>query len=248
MKAAAFAWGVGLGGQQRDLSSSSSSGSAAASNRSWGGLVHVSDVGLTLLEAAQVAPLPPKPGRPLHGVSFWGALVSGGPSDREEVVVNVDYTNASQAAIVTPDGFKLILGTPADPESLYGYWSGPTGEPENPPLRPSGVVAAAAAAALGNADGGKRLDGESALNRGAVAPSPLWPLSNMTATLFDLRADPRETTDVAALYPAVVANLTARLAAWGVIAVPVVENATADPRSNPKYFNGSWTPWLGLGP
>ena len=69
----------------------------------------------------------------------------------------------------------------------------------------------------------------------------------MTATLYNLASDPRETTDVAAANPGVVEALTERLAVWGASAVPVVENATADPRASPEHFNGSWTPWLGMG-
>ena len=44
----------------------------------------------------------------------------------------------------------------------------------------------------------------------------------------------------------VVAALMARLAVWGAKAVPVCYNNTIDPRADPKYFNDSWTPWLGL--
>ena len=69
----------------------------------------------------------------------------------------------------------------------------------------------------------------------------------MTPTLFDLASDPRETVNLTDAHPDVVTQLSARLAAWGQRAVPVIENATADPRSDPAFFNGSWTPWLGFG-
>jgi arylsulfatase A-like enzyme len=64
VRAASLAWGWGLG----------AAGRGSGASRSWAGLAHVVDVGATLLEAAGVAPLPPLPGRPTHGVSFWGAL------------------------------------------------------------------------------------------------------------------------------------------------------------------------------
>lgn len=202
-------------------------------NRTWPGLAHVTDVGSTILDAAGVTPQPPLPGRPLSGLSFWGPLTSGQPaSAREEVIVNVDYTSPAQAAIVMPASggrrWKLILGhggSGAKPE-LDASWSSRDGTPEAP--QPGPVLPPAPPAPV-------------------PAPASLWPLYDMAPTLFDLASDPRETVNLTDAHPDVVAQLSTRLAAWGERAVPVVENATADPRSNPALFNGSWTPWLGLG-
>jgi arylsulfatase B len=223
VRAEAFAWGPKWFG-------------APGGNAIWGGLAHVSDVGLTILDAAGVAPLPPRPGRELHGVSFWGPLTAGAPANRSHVVVNIDYTTANgdsaqlenyaQAALVAANGWKLLLGNPAFPE--LDYWSDRNGE-RGPPPGPSSVPLAPSRSA------------------GEAAPSPLWPLANMTPSLYNLTADPREAANVAGDHPDVVAEMLQVLAAWGVRAVPVVENNTVDPQSNPgKYFNGSWTPWLGL--
>ena len=225
--AEAFAWGPRWFGRP-------------AGNTTWGGLAHVSDVGLTILDAAGVAPLPPKPGREVHGVSFWGPLTAGGPSNRSALVVNIDYTvadgtgaagaaqNYAQAALVAANGWKLLLGNPAFPE--LDYWSDENGEPLNPPPALSSAPLAPVGAA------------------GALAgASPLWPLANMTPSLYNITQDPRETQNLAGAHPDVVAAMLEVLAAWGARAVPVVENGTVDPASNPKkYFNGSWTPWLGL--
>jgi arylsulfatase B len=210
----------------------------------WPGLAHIVDVGPTLLEAAGVPPLPPLPGRPVHGASFWGALRAGAPSGRQDVVANIDYTAQGagpQAALVTADGWKLILGAPAD--DTCDYWTDRVGK------RDTNVSAvAAAAAARGVAPGAEGAPAAAVASVALVGASPFWPLGNMTPTLYNLTADPRETTDVAAAHPGVVAELVARLAAWGASAVAVVENATADPRANPALFaNDSWTPWLGVG-
>ncbi len=216
VRATAFAWGPAWLG-------------AGSSNSTWDGLVHIVDVGPTLLEAAGVAPLPPLPGRPTHGVSFWGPLLSGAPSARASVVVNVDYTPPSQAAIVTREGMKLILGQAGD--ASCNYWSDPVGLPGPPPEGADPVAAPAAPAPA------------------APAPSPpqLWPLADMTPTLYNLTADPRESRNVSAAHPELVAALLAELAGWGGgVAVPVVENATADPAADPRRFNDSWTPWLGV--
>ena len=90
VRATAFVWGPGFLG--------------IGVNRTWQGFAHIVDVGPTLLEAAGVAPVPPLPGKPVHGTSFWSQLLAGTPSAREEVILNCDYTSPSQAAIVTPDG------------------------------------------------------------------------------------------------------------------------------------------------
>ena len=223
VNAASFIWGP------RFLPSSNGGGG----NKSWGGLVHISDVGVTLLEAAGVKPLPPKPGRAVHGVSFWAPLTQGAPASlRNEVVVNVDYTKPSQAAIVTSDGWKLLLGSPGD--DSCNYWSGPDGEKVSPPPPPPFAAAE-----------GSELDASLLLVTNSSS-GPFWPLANMTPTLYNLNRDPRETTNVAAANPAVVARMLALLSPWGEQQIQVVENSTADPRADPKNFGGSWTPWLGV--
>jgi hypothetical protein len=221
VRATAFAWGARWLG--------------AGVNRTWPGLAHVTDLGATLLEAAGVAPLPPLPGRNVTGVSFFAPLAAAAAaSARADVVINVDYTYPAQAAIVLPRGgdghqWKLILGWPEAPGAGFefaGGWSDRDGLAEapqpGPPLPPAPRAPVPAA-------------------------GPGWPLSDMTPTLFDLAADPRETTNLTDAFPDVVAELTARLAPWGRAAVAVVANNTVDPRSNPSLFGGSWTPWLGLG-
>jgi len=221
VRATAFAWGARWLG--------------AGVNRTWPGLAHVTDLGATLLEAAGVAPLPPLPGRDVTGVSFFAPLAAAAAaSARADVVINVDYTYPAQAAIVLPRGgdghqWKLILGWPEAPGAGFefaGGWSDRDGLAEapqpGPPLPPAPRAPVPAA-------------------------GPGWPLSDMTPTLFDLAADPRETTNLTDAFPDVVAELTARLAPWGRAAVAVVANNTVDPRSNPSLFGGSWTPWLGLG-
>ena len=67
----------------------------------------------------------------------------------------------------------------------------------------------------------------------------------MTAQLFNLTVDPWERDDVAAAHPDVVAQLTARLAQWGVRAAqPFWWGAKVDPKSAPSKRNGTWVPWL----
>jgi len=202
-------------------------------NRTWSGLTHVTDVGLTLLDAAGIAPLPPLPGRPVTGSSFWLPITSGAPTSlREEVIINIDYTKPSHAAIVVPVNgtrrWKLILGAlgdlgnEGDEVTLWSGWDGMYEVPQPGPPSPAAPSQ-------------------------PYPPHVMWPLTDMTPTLFDLESDPRETMNLSSTFPDIVDILTARLAVWGNQAVAVVQNGTVDPKSNPSHFNGSWTPWRGLG-
>lgn len=82
---------------------------------------------------------------------------------------------------------------------------------------------------------------------GPPAPFQVWPLTNMTAQLYDLNTDPWERDDVSAAHPDIVAALTARLAHWGEGARdPYFRwDSKVDPRSDPKLpgRNGTWFPW-----
>ena len=194
---AAFAWGARWLG--------------AGVNRSWPGLAHVTDVGLTLLEAAGVAPLPPLPGRPLSGRSFWAPLTGGrNASDRDELIVNVDYTYPAQAAIVMPrddagQAWKLIVGfptsAPAVGEEFDGAWSGRDGLPEQPqPGPPLGKPPAERPAA----PGWPLTDSESVVAR---ARPPTQTLASAWARPLPLPAPPltasprRHCSDADALRP-----------------------------------------------
>ena len=93
------------------------------------GLMHHADWLPTLLEAAGVA-YTPEPGFELHGASQWQMLTAGAPSSRNETITNIDPMQPAvgagtpgrgNAAIVTSDGWKLLLGLVGPPD----IWSPP---------------------------------------------------------------------------------------------------------------------------
>ena len=109
------------------------------------GLMHHADWLPTLLEAAGVA-YEPAPGFELHGASQWAMLTAGAPSSRNEPITTIDplqpavgggaiQPGEGNAAIITAEGWKLLLGLVGPPDA----WSPPN--------------ASAASAALGGGGG-----------------------------------------------------------------------------------------------
>jgi arylsulfatase A-like enzyme len=126
---------------------------AAGVNES--GLMHHADWLPTLLEAAGVA-YEPAPGFELHGASQWAMLTAGAPSSRNETITNIDPLQPAvgggaikpgegNAAIITAEGWKLLLGLTGPPDA----WSPPNasalGGGAAAPLTPMAPLRAAAA-------------------------------------------------------------------------------------------------------
>ena len=61
--------------------------------------------------------------------------------------------------------------------------------------------------------------------------------------LFDIQSDPYEREDVSRERLAIAKKLFNRLNEYEAVMVEP-GNKSYDPDSNPKYFNGTWTPWL----
>lgn len=61
--------------------------------------------------------------------------------------------------------------------------------------------------------------------------------------LFNITADPCEYHNVADQYPNIVEELLYIIDKYNQTAVPI-RNKLPDPRANPKYFSGVWSPWL----
>jgi arylsulfatase B len=85
--------------------------------------------------------------------------------------------------------------------------------------------------------------------RAAAAVSCGSRTSNNTCTgpkpvcLFNLRKDPCELHNLSDEQPLMVAALQQLLGSYNATVVPPL-NKEADPRSNPKYWNYTWTNWM----
>ena len=63
--------------------------------------------------------------------------------------------------------------------------------------------------------------------------------------LFDVIADPLETTDLSGTHPEVVDRLTKVLERWKARNITQMCCQAVDPASMPSNFDGVWTPWRG---
>lgn len=72
-------------------------------------------------------------------------------------------------------------------------------------------------------------------NTGTNTEKNLW--------LFHIESDPYEQYDLSSQRTDIVRQLLDRLSYYNSTAVPVRYPAN-DPRSNPKYHNGAWVPWV----
>jgi arylsulfatase B len=266
------------------------------------GLMHHADWLPTLLDAAGID-YTPAPGFELHGASQWPMITSGAPSSRNETVTNIDPLQPAvgagppgqgNAAIITAEGWKLLLGLVGPPDS----WSPPNASKVDEASasahhhETATSINCSVALEWGTCFPGHDLlskkvqspsdccslcsstkdcvsftyrtdtslcyvksapntsTHDSACVSGGLAPKAfaVWPLTNMTAQLYNLNVDPWERDDVAAEHPDIVATLTARLAQWGVSAKdPYFRwDSAVDPKGNPANpgRNGSWFPWL----
>uniref|UniRef100_A0A914XKR1 Sulfatase N-terminal domain-containing protein n=1 Tax=Plectus sambesii TaxID=2011161 RepID=A0A914XKR1_9BILA len=62
---------------------------------------------------------------------------------------------------------------------------------------------------------------------------------NQTAWLFNIKADPNERHDLSVKKPSILHKMMLKLRRWSVTAVPSVRQS-ADPRGDPKHFNGTF--------
>ncbi len=236
---------------------------AAVSNA----LMHVSDWYPTIVNGIAGLPIGiPADGTPkLDGISAWDAITGRGPSNRTEILLNLNPTGKSplvpgQGAIRVGK-WKLLHGYTcvwAQQSNVYGCGScaardgkGLNGDPSeqplnvtaetSPPFCPNGWVPPPE---------GARLPVPPPDQDGVACDGKVPCLfTNSTLVqggtfLFDIENDPYETNDVAAQNPDIVARLLARLKQFNDTNIPQ-DTQPVDPASNPDKFNNIWTPWRG---
>lgn len=205
----------------------------------YSGMVHSTDWRPTFASLAQIEPDNSGP-YPLDGHDVWDAIMSDGPSPRNEVVHQVLYKNivnqsCSPLNIILKSGhlthcgaairigqWKLMLGYPGWPDKVFPLPTGPNPNVTEPRLNSS---------------------------------TDYSKLPCSEGCLFDVESDPSETHDVYAQNPSIVAKLKARLDVLSKEGLPalnpptyVVPPTPAEDADNKKKCakveqTGYWLSW-----
>lgn len=220
-------------------------------------IVHVSDWLPTFAKIAGVS-LDGK----VDGKNVWSALSLDLPSPRKDVLCHYDqivpYTSYISGT------YKYVSGSPSN--GKYDYWIHFDNETEENEYfkqnYASEILASDVARALSKfirapVKSNKYISKHDEIIdirrkarvtcKGKTPPSTDDPSvvcdAIVAPCLFDLKNDPCETTNLAAAMPSVLSQLKKEVNYYGRIAKEP-RNKPGDPKSNPAFYNGTWTWWI----
>lgn len=202
----------------------------------------------------------------VDGVNQWPALCRNGPSPRKEVLINVDQVSSYRSLII--GDWKLVNGSPL--KGVYDTWlsEGNDRTEANEALAGDGedyddqcgsgtgsgygesVVASLVGEALSaypsesgplSVQRAERLRSQSAWTCNGVPH--LKCDAQKGPCLFNVVQDPCERFNLARIYPEVVNCLHERLEYFESV-TELPRNRPDDRRSDPRYFNETWTWWF----
>lgn len=211
-------------------------------------LIHVSDWLPTFAKIAGVS-LDGK----IDGKNIWSALSRNLPSPRKDVLCHYDQKTPYKSYI--SGKYKYVSGSTSNGQ--YDYWihfQNETEENENFETNYAReIVESDVGRALAKYQEQLPEDQIDDIRRRAhiTCKGKKPPSSHNASTacdpitspcLFDLETDPCETTNLALELPGRLSQLQREVGYYGRIAKEP-RNKDGDPKSNPKYHNGTWTWW-----
>lgn len=134
-------------------------------------------------------------------------------------------------------------------DGQWDDWYGPSGRKPAYHYNLTLVYNSAAGRSLANTSAPIPSNPEDVLRMRDTASVSCGAQSNATCAghnslcLFNLRQDPCEFDNLSDKYPLRVSALQELLERYNATVVPAL-NKEADPRSNPKYWNYTWTNWM----
>lgn len=209
---------------------------------------------------AHLAGVPLDAERPIDGVNIWPALSTNRASPRTEVLGHLD--DDIGYAVIIANRWKYVNGTTnsgrldkwlsdEQPQSeihpaseLYGQsvWYSVVGRTLQPYLLKSSAAADNGSYNMFQSIVLHQEDATVICDRddGDAVVAECVPMRE--ACLFDIIADPCERVNLASVEPNILADMETRLKRFRATVV-TPRNRPSDARSNPKYFNGTWTWW-----
>nr|CAD7453683.1 unnamed protein product [Timema tahoe] len=184
----------------------------------------------------------------IDGLNAWEALSKDSPSNRTQVLHNIDdeYGNAA----LTVDDWKIVKGT-----SYQGYWDswyGPSGrENSSQSYDIDQVLGSMTGKALTSLQRAATLAQILTLRTQAevrcdpevsdtISP-PHQPCKPLEAScLFNIKIDPCEKRNLASSYPDILRHLEQTLSKINATVVPP-SNLALDPRADPNLWDHTWT-------
>lgn len=184
----------------------------------------------------------------IDGVNQWPSIQSNVPSNRTDVLVNIDEVLQYSSYISYGGQYKLVNGS--YPGGQYDGYTGETGRgSEVPVYNPEDVLQSTTNVLINNLKA-NRLNSStvtrirSQLDISACRPVnyiPEWDCKNLC--LFDLFKDPCETSNIIMFRPDLGRELSENMHYyWGQL-VPQTLNPV-DEKANPKLCDGHYFNWL----
>nr|UNO37543.1 sulf1 [Psylliodes attenuatus] len=177
----------------------------------------------------------------IDGMTQWTALSEDEPSNRTEILHNIDDQYGNAAVTVGP--WKLLKGTTYN--GTWDGWYGPSGRKNynySVPL----VIHSPAGEALRHINRAPTVDQIRTMRHQATIECFTSKSFENTCNLlekpclFNIEDDPCEFHNQAKSFPKIVENLLKVLNAYNKTAIPP-GNLPLDPRGDPKYWNYVWT-------
>ncbi|XP_058065389.1 arylsulfatase B [Anopheles bellator] len=201
--------------------------------------IQISDWLPTLYEAAggNVSSLPAN----LDGVSVWKELNNGSPTNRIEVLHNID--DIWQSAALAVGNWKIVKGTHYN--RTWDGWYGPSGTREEKAYALDAIIRGRTGRVLAEL---KMLPAKKQIiklrREATVSCGEGFHMANecnplISVCLYDLEKDPCEYRNLADDYPHILQSLLARLADYNSTAIPP-SNMKDDPRGEPSLWNYTW--------
>ncbi|KAK6619653.1 hypothetical protein RUM43_012410 [Polyplax serrata] len=198
----------------------------------------------------------------LDGVNQWDSIVNDTPSERNEVLLNINEVlqTASIRMNSRKYNWKLVVGTIMN-GSYDGYFGEGTNRyPENNPAYDVSAVINSKVYRTLERLGQKRLTSYPTpkqkmmslrkeatvrcdykiINQNRCNPGD----GNNQVCLYDIKRDPCELNNLTPLYPNVASYLFRALVQYRETLVPQPQVQSETDLSNPIYFNGTWSAWL----
>lgn len=214
--------------------------------RVYDGYFHTSDILPTLASAAGIT----IDGN-VDGLDHWDTFVNDGPTLRKRVVSVLDNYDGFSAII--QGKWKLVNGT-----TQKGKYDGYLGEIQEFSLNQNSYTDAVLGSRTSMALHGVKSAGNKKLTplkifelrqqatiSCNIANNPIIVCNPLEAPcLFDIKNDPCERKNLADIYPATLANLTAIMDEEIRMALPSRRVALDDPLSHPTMDNSFWQWWI----